>query len=83
MNCRQDMDETSDEEDGSSSGIKSGSRLSGLAGVGSELSSSVMGLPNAQCTGTEPNEETRDMSVSTLHLYDLHLSQVYVRSVFR
>ena len=63
--CLQDMDETSDEEEG-------GSRAPvGLAGAGSALGASAMGLPQPDVP-----DETRDMSVSTLHLYDIHLSQV-------
>ncbi|XP_053623905.1 autophagy-related protein 9A [Plodia interpunctella] len=69
-----DMDETSDEEEAPEAGpAQSGSRSqtgSGLAGVGSELGASVFGLETRADT-----EDTRDMSVSTLHLYDLHLSQ--------
>ncbi|XP_059059836.1 autophagy-related protein 9A [Achroia grisella] len=68
-----DMDETSDEDEAPSPGtMRSGSQPQsfGLAGIGSVLGSSALGLETA-----EPSDNTRDMSVSTLHLYDLHLSQ--------
>lgn len=61
------MDETSDEEEGGG-----GSRGTvGLAGASSALGASAVGLPQPDIP-----DETRDMSVSTLHLYDIHLSQV-------
>lgn len=41
----------------------------GLSGV------SALGLPDVP-------DETRDMSVSTLHLYDLHLSQVKILQLY-
>ncbi|KAI8430688.1 hypothetical protein MSG28_000879 [Choristoneura fumiferana] len=76
-----DMDETSDEDEdaetqASSSagprlmGQSQGSRLgaSGLAPTG--LGTSALGL-----AADPPPDESRDMSVSTLHLYDLHISQ--------
>ncbi|CAK1554810.1 unnamed protein product [Leptosia nina] len=64
-----DMDETSDEEEGPSQSAKGSV---GLAGASSALGASALGLdPSAQL----PPDEARDMSVSTLHLYDLHLSQ--------
>ncbi|XP_038216287.1 autophagy-related protein 9A [Zerene cesonia] len=59
-----DMDETSDEEE-------SASRAS-VAGAGSALGASALGL---EPTAEPPPDEARDMSVSALHLYDLHLSQ--------
>lgn len=54
------MDEISDEEEGGAS--------SGLAGASSALGASAHGIG---AVDTLPNE-VRDMSVSTLHLYDLH-----------
>ncbi|XP_047543440.1 autophagy-related protein 9A [Vanessa atalanta] len=61
-----DMDETSDEEEG---GLSRSS--AGLAGASSVLGASVFEL------GAVPElpDEVRDMSVSTLHLYDLQLAQ--------
>lgn len=70
------MDETSDEDEApgpaqTNSVPRTSSR--GLAGVSSSLGASALGLePPAQT----PNDDTQDMSVSTLHLYDLHISQV-------
>ncbi|XP_039764035.1 autophagy-related protein 9A [Pararge aegeria] len=61
-----EMDEISDEEEGDASRIPVG-----LAGSSSALGPSAMGLE----APPELPDETRDMSVSTLHLYDLHLSQ--------
>jgi hypothetical protein len=68
------MDETSDEEEapGPAASGSVQSRSQGLAGVGSTLGASALGLDSP----VEANDDTRDMSVSTLHLYDLHLSQV-------
>lgn len=79
------MDETSDEDEdadtqASSSagprlmGQSAGSRLgaSGMAPTG--LGTSALGLAT-----DPPPDESRDMSVSTLHLYDLHISQVSSR----
>ncbi|XP_041987808.1 autophagy-related protein 9A [Aricia agestis] len=63
-----DMDETSDEEEGGARGP--------LAGAGSVLAGAASGAP-ATADSAEP-DEARDMSVSTLHLYDLHLSQQQV-----
>lgn len=64
------MDETSDEEEGpSGQSVKAVS----LAGASSALEASAAGLePTAEILV----DEARDMSVSTLHLYDIHLSQV-------
>ncbi|CAG4942302.1 unnamed protein product [Colias eurytheme] len=59
-----DMDETSDEEEGTC--------LASVAGAGSALGASALGLEPA---AEPPPDEARDMSVSALHLYDLHLSQ--------
>ncbi|XP_026757387.1 autophagy-related protein 9A [Galleria mellonella] len=68
-----DMDETSDEDESPSPGPMQSSsqpQTSGLAGVSSALGASALGLePTDAC------DNIRDMSVSTLHLYDLHLSQ--------
>lgn len=75
----QDMDETSDEEEAVSSSThlhgRPWTQSMGLTGVGSMLGASVMGLsgPPAAVATADYNQ---DMSVSTLHLYDLHLSQV-------
>lgn len=70
------MDETSDEEEGMSTGpARPASRSLGLAGVGSALGASAMGL-DPPTTAVPPADHNQDMSVSTLHLYDLHLSQV-------
>ncbi|CAF4745258.1 unnamed protein product [Pieris macdunnoughi] len=64
-----DMDETSDEEEGpSGQSVKD----QGLAGASSALGASALGLDP---TTEMPADELRDISVSTLHLYDLHLSQ--------
>ncbi|XP_045458168.1 autophagy-related protein 9A [Melitaea cinxia] len=59
-----DMDEISDEE---AEGVSSG-----LAGASSALGASALGIGAAD---TLPNE-VRDMSVSTLHLYDLQYEQM-------
>ncbi|CAH0745938.1 unnamed protein product [Diatraea saccharalis] len=71
-----EMDETSDEEESpgpATSHSNTRSRSLGLAGVGSSLGASILGL---EAPAVEPPcDETKDMSVSTLHLYDLHLSQ--------
>lgn len=70
------MDETSDEEEGmSTTPARTGSRSLGLAGVSSALGVSAMGL-DAPSAAVPPADHNQDMSVSTLHLYDLHLSQV-------
>ncbi|CAB3225106.1 unnamed protein product [Arctia plantaginis] len=70
-----DMDETSDEDDMPGpmrSGTVQQSSSRGLAGVSSALGASALGLePSVQA----PTDDNNDMSVSTLHLYDLHLSQ--------
>ncbi|KAL4717803.1 hypothetical protein ACJJTC_000952 [Scirpophaga incertulas] len=79
-----EMDETSDEEEAEPqvgsrpSTARSGSRGLGLAGVGSSLGASVLGL---EAPSAAPCDDTRDMSVSTLHLYDLHLSQAAQQNV--
>ncbi|XP_063837783.1 autophagy-related protein 9A [Ostrinia nubilalis] len=69
-----EMDETSDEDDEPEAGparpVRAGA---GLAGVGSSLEASALGLSPAAPSAAY--DEPRDMSVSTLHLYDLHLSQ--------
>ncbi|XP_063546462.1 autophagy-related protein 9A [Cydia strobilella] len=73
-----DMDETSDEEeDGPGSAVSSArvsSRSFRLAGASSGLGASALGLVPADAPADAPADETRDMSVSTLHLYDLHIS---------
>lgn len=68
------MDEN--EEDRSSTIGSSGEMAGnyGLSGTGSILVSSGLGFPQNDTDATA--NETQDMSVSTLHLYDLHLSQV-------
>lgn len=70
------MDETSDEEEGmSTTTARTASRSLGLAGVGSALGASAIGLETPGAA-VPPSDHNQDMSVSTLHLYDLHLSQV-------
>lgn len=70
------MDETSDEEEGMSTApARKASRSLGLAGVSSALGASALGL-EAPGPTAPPGDQMQDMSVSTLHLYDLHLSQV-------
>ncbi|XP_050683995.1 autophagy-related protein 9A [Leptidea sinapis] len=64
-----DMDETSDEEEGPTQSVN---RPVGLAGTSTALGASAFGMKPAT---DMPIDEVRDMSVSTLHLYDLHLSQ--------
>lgn len=69
------MDETSDEDDAPPSGPTRSSQSNpphGLAGVSSVLSTSVLSAEAPR----QPGDDTQDMSVSTLHLYDLHLTQV-------
>lgn len=73
------MDETSDEEDAppagpaqSVSGGGASRKGAGLAGVSSVLGASAL----SGDTPHQPGHDNQDMSVSTLHLYDLHLSQV-------
>lgn len=65
--------ETSDEEESMLGSCSSLPKIfHGLSGVGSMLEASALGL--SQTDGVEPNNETHDMSVSTLHLYDIHLA---------
>ena len=72
------MDETSDEDESPSVRQSTSCRGSrGLAGVSSALEASALGLdPRPGTTSSQEQDETNDMSVSTLHLYDIHLSQV-------
>nr|QNO58549.1 autophagy-related protein 9 [Heortia vitessoides] len=70
-----EMDETSDEEDAPGPGTSMAGahpHSLGLAGVGSSLGASALGLEASMAA--PPCDD--GMSVSTLHLYDLHLSQV-------
>ncbi|XP_049886330.1 autophagy-related protein 9A [Pectinophora gossypiella] len=71
-----DMDETSDEDEGPAPGPTRPSRppSMGLAGVSSVIGASTLGL-DTPASVPGPADEAHDMSVSTLHLYDLHLSQ--------
>ncbi|CAG4962095.1 unnamed protein product [Parnassius apollo] len=63
------MDETSDEEEGTSeTAARNSSGLSGRA-------SSALFNPSGLVLDPATTDDARDMSVSTLHLYDLHLSQ--------
>lgn len=72
-----EMDELSDEEEppipGPASRSAARSTSLGLAGVSSALGVSAVGLAPQQ--QQKPGDDTHDMSVSTLHLYDLHLSK--------
>lgn len=70
------MDETSDEDEAPPAGPahpsgQSGNNL-GLGGATSAIGLSALGLDQPRT----PDNDTQNMSVSTLHLYDLHLSQV-------
>lgn len=67
------MDETSDEDEAPSAGPAQPAPRSslGLAGVSSAVGASAMGLDPHPAS-----DDNQDMSVSTLHLYDLYLSQV-------
>ncbi|XP_026730706.1 autophagy-related protein 9A, partial [Trichoplusia ni] len=70
-----DMDETSDEDEAPPAGPahpsgQSGNNL-GLGGATSAIGLSALGLDQPRT----PDNDTQNMSVSTLHLYDLHLSQ--------
>ncbi|XP_075990508.1 autophagy-related protein 9 [Anticarsia gemmatalis] len=70
-----DMDETSDEDEGPGPARSMSvprSPTIALAGVSSALGTSALGL---EVSAQAPTDDTQDMSVSTLHLYDLHLSQ--------
>ena len=71
------MDETSDEDDapppGPTHSTGASSTPMGLAGVSSVLGASALSGEAAR----QPGDDNQDMSVSTLHLYDLHLTQVW------
>lgn len=67
------MDETSDEDEGPAGSSPPRPTSLGLAGVSSALGASAIGLAPET---TQQTDEANDMSVSTLHLYDLHISQV-------
>lgn len=68
------MDETSDEDEAPPAGPAHPSGQSGpnLGGTTSAIGLSALGLDQPRT----PDNDTQNMSVSTLHLYDLHLSQV-------
>ncbi|KAJ0183714.1 hypothetical protein K1T71_000137 [Dendrolimus kikuchii] len=70
-----DMDETSDEDESPTPGPASRTTSLGLAGVGSAIGASALGLESPPIVRGQPCDNNHDMSVSTLHLYDLHLSQ--------
>lgn len=74
------MDENEENE---SSALGSGEdmemRTNGLAGASNMIVSSGLGLSPVDAAPN--NNETQDMSVSTLHLYDIHLSQVCANTI--
>ncbi|KAJ8737382.1 hypothetical protein PYW07_000653 [Mythimna separata] len=71
-----DMDETSDEDEAPAAGPAhpegATSVPMGLAGVSSVLGASAL---SGDAPPRQPGDDNQDMSVSTLHLYDLHLTQ--------